>query len=288
MSNKEELVELLVLAALPPNPIISLNESKSEGKILINDKMIFYSFINMSHQFNQENVITFLQLKPGDYSRLYKQSLFWVLVSENEEFNGKFEKFYKTLLVEENKPLKCNITSSRMLKNSIIKMIQHYSYIKETGDLQASGNGSRKESFQKSTQSGEGSEMSWRKKSDVTDFSLGAGKDYSYKKNRRQRFKSDNNDFNYRNNIYRAKNEVEEIQIQLDNVKYPLIIKNKYSNKEMVDFYMKVKDSIKYDKSNFKHEIEDIMSDKQTKALIIAERDNLSNVMPKNNPLLNF
>lgn len=242
----------------------------------------------MSHQFNQENVITFLQLKPGDYSRLYKQSLFWVLVSENEEFNGKFEKFYKTLLVEENKPLKCNITSSRMLKNSIIKMIQHYSYIRETGDLQASGNGSRKESFQKSTQSGEGSEMSWRKKSDVTDFSLGTGKDYSYKKNRRQRFKSDNNDFNYRNNIYRAKNEVEEIQIQLDNVKYPLIIKNKYSNKEMVDFYMKVKDNIKYDKNNFKHEIEDIMSDKQTKTLIIAERDNLSNVMPKNNPLLNF
>lgn len=130
--------------------------------------------------------------------------------------------------------------------------------------------------------------MSWRKKSDVNDFSYGTGKDYSYKKNRRQRFKSDNNDFNYRNNIYRAKNEVEEIQIQLDNVKYPLIIKNKYSNKEMVDFYMKVKDSIKYDKSNFKHEIEDIMSDKQAKTLIIAERDNLSNVMPKNNPLLNF
>ena len=79
-----------------------------------------------------------------------------------------------------------------------------------------------------------------------------------------------------------------EIQIQLDNVKYPLMIKNKYSNKEMVDFYNKIKSSVKYDKANFKNEIEDIMMKEQKVKLAIAERDNLTNEMPKNNPLLNF
>ena len=129
--------------------------------------------------------------------------------------------------------------------------------------------------------------MSWRKKSDVTDFSTNSNNNFGYKK-RRQRFKSDNNDFSYRNNLYKAKNEVEEIQIQLDNVKYPLMIKNKYSNKEMVDFYNKIKSSVKYDKANFKNEIEDIMMKEQKVKLAIAERDNLTNEMPKNNPLLNF
>ena len=249
--------------------------------------MILYSFINLPHQFLYDDIIKFFSLESNQFSRLYKQSLFWVLVSENEEFNSKFEKKYKSLQVEDNKPVKCNVTSSRMLKNAISKIIQHDSYIKETGDLKASGGNSRKESFQKSGQSGEGSEMSWRKKSDVTDFSTSSNNNFGYKK-RRQRFKSDNNDFSYRNNLYKAKNEVEEIQIQLDNVKYPLMIKNKYSNKEMVDFYMKIKNNIKYDKANFKNEIEDIMMKEQKTKLAIVERDNLTNEMPKNNPLLNF
>lgn len=286
-SSKEELISLLSSIAQSANPVISLNEAKTEGKIIINDKMILYSFINLPQHFTYDNVIQFFSLEPNQFSRLYKQSLFWVLVSENEDFNSKFEKKYKALQVEDNKPVKCNVTSSRMLKNAISKIIQHDSYIKETGDLKASGNNSRKESFQKSAPSGDGSEMSWRKKSDVTDFSTNSNNNFGYKK-RRQRFKSDNNDFSYRNNLYKAKNEVEEIQIQLDNVKYPLIIKNKYSNKEMVDFYNKIKNSVKYDKANFKNEIEDIMMKEQKTKLAIAERDNLNNEMPKNNPLLNF
>ena len=286
-SSKEELISLLSSIAQSANPVISLNEAKTEGKIIINDKMILYSFINLPQHFTYDNVIQFFSLEPNQFSRLYKQSLFWVLVSENEDFNSKFEKKYKALQVEDNKPVKCNVTSSRMLKNAISKIIQHDSYIKETGDLKASGNNSRKESFQKSAPSGDGSEMSWRKKSDVTDFSTNSNNNFGYKK-RRQRFKSDNNDFSYRNNLYKAKNEVEEIQIQLDNVKYPLIIKNKYSNKEMVDFFNKIKNSVKYDKANFKNEIEDIMMKEQKTKLAIAERDNLNNEMPKNNPLLNF
>ena len=56
----------------------------------------------------------------------------------------------------------------------------------------------------------------------------------------------------------------------------------------MVDFYNKIKSSVKYDKANFKNEIEDIMMKEQKVKLAIAERDNLTNEMPKNNPLLNF
>ena len=96
---KEELVSLLTTLTAPPEKIISLSEDKEKGKIIVDDKLMLYSFINLPHQFNQENVKTFLQLKDGEYSRLYKQSLFWIVASENETFNANFEKFYKTLLV---------------------------------------------------------------------------------------------------------------------------------------------------------------------------------------------
>ena len=50
--------------------------------------MILYSFINLPHHFTYDNVINFFYLESNQFSRLYKQSLFWVLVSENEEFNS--------------------------------------------------------------------------------------------------------------------------------------------------------------------------------------------------------
>ena len=285
---KEELVSLLTTLTAPPEKIISLSEDKEKGKIIVDDKLMLYSFINLPHQFNQENVKTFLQLKDGEYSRLYKQSLFWIVASENETFNANFEKFYKTLLVEDSKPLKCNITSARMLKNAISKMIQHYSYLKETGELKASNPSSRKQSFQQNT-TNDNSEMSWRKKSDVSDLSYGnSGNNNNGYHKRRQRFKSDPNEFKPYKGFYKQKNEVEEIQIQLDNVKYPLMIKNKYSNKDIVDYYLSIKDSIKFEQGNFKNDIGEIINKDKMKSLAVMERDNLDKVLPKNNPLLNF
>ena len=65
------------------------------------------------------------------------------------------------------------------------------------------------------------------------------------------------------------------------------MIKYKYSNKEIVDYLKKIEEEIIYDKNNFKNIIEDVVDNKMKK-LEIIEREKFDNVIPKNNPLLNF
>jgi len=306
-SSKEELIESLDSISHYENPIISFDKEKEEGKVKIDELLMLYSFVNLPSNFNENEVKEFLNLKDGDYIRLYKQSLFWILVSENEEFNENFEKYFKKLKVEDDKNLKCNMTSGPMLKNAIHKIIQKNIYSKEIKDLSVK-NTEKKEKIK------EDDSMSWRKKTDVSDMStnsnnnnnLGYGISSNGKK-RRQRFKSDPNEYNYHrkgSNDYwgrenkndkkkseekknEGKKKKEEIQINLDQIKYSLMIKYKYSNKEIVDYLKKIEEEIIYDKNNFKNIIEDVVDNKMKK-LEIIEREKFENVIPKNNPLLSF
>ena len=292
---KELLLSALNTLSLSKNPIIAFIPSKNEGKILINDKLILYTFINIPSEFPEIKVKEFLEIKDEEIIRLYKQSLFWVLACDNNIINDKLDKKIKNLKVEEDKNLKCNISSSTMLKNAISKMIQKYIYSKETNDLSV-------KSEKKNEKEKDDDNMSWRKKSDFSDVSnsssnYGYGNgSHNYQK-RRQRFKSDPNE-NYHNKKkdywnsnnykkYEVKGKNEEIQIQLEKIKYSLMIKNSYSNKEIVDYFDKVKDEFKFDKNNFKYFNEEIMSENM-KNLEIKEREKLENIIPKNNPLLNF
>ena len=295
-SSKTELISYLEMLSNETNPIIAFNNSsKTEVQILLPENTVLYTFINIPFSYTVQNVMEFLQLKTTDYSRLYKQSLFWVLVSTNDAFNASFDKVYKTLKVEEDKPLKCNVTSARMLRNAIVKTIQHdNNYMKDTGSLKASGSGSRKNSTNV-----QGESMSWRKKSDVSDLSVNNNKKKygeGNNKKRRQRFKSDPNESFKRGSHYDNSNSnskgsgcKEEMQIPLDNVMYPIIIKYKYSNKEIMECYNKLKDELCNSNSNmFKKEFEDIMLVNTFKQLSISVNDDLNTIIPKNNPLLNF
>ena len=305
-SSKIELVSYLETLSNEVNPVIAFNNAaKTEVQILLKENTVMYTFINIPFSYTLQNVVEFLQLKATDYSRLYKQSLFWVLVSANDAFNASFDKVYKTLTVEEDKPLKCNVTSARMLRNASVKTIQHENnYMKDTGSLQASGNGS---GSRKGSTNVQGDAMSWRKKSDVSDLSVGGSKKkYGEEgKKRRQRFKSDPNEGFKRGGRYDGRNDggsgsgngkgsgcKEEMQIPLDNVMYPIIIKYKYSNKEIMECYNKIKDELCNSNNNsnnlFKKEFEDIMLVNTFKQLSIGVNDDLNTIIPKNNPLLNF
>ena len=273
-------------------------------QVLLPENTVLYTFINSPFSYTLQNVVEFLQLKASDYSRLYKQSLFWVLVSSNDAFNASFDRVYKALTVEEDKPLKCNVTSARMLRNAIVKAIQHdNNYMKDTGSLKADGSNSRKNSTNV-----QGETMSWRKKSDVSDLSVNNSKKANYGENnakkRRQRFKSDPNEsfkrgshYDYNNNSSTTAGNgkgsgcKEEMQIPLDNVKYPIIIKYKYSNKEIIECYNKLSSSVNSGSSSnelFKKEFEDIMLVNSFKQLSIGVNDDLNTMIPKNNPLLHF
>ena len=293
---KQSLLSALNTLSLSKNPIIAFIPSKNEGKILINEKLILYTFINIPSNYTENQVKDFLKIKDDEIIRLYKQSLFWVLACDNDIINDNLDKLIKTLKVEDNKNIKCNISSSTMLKNAIGKMIQKFSYSKDTNELSVKN----EKKYEKEK---EDDSMSWRKKSDFSDISnssssYGYGNESHNYHKRRQRFKSDPNENYYNkkrdywnssnnNKKYDVKGKNEEIQIQLEKINYSLIIKNSYSNKEIVDYFEKVKNDFKFDKCKFKNYVDEIMSENM-KNLEIQERENLDNVIPKNNPLLNF
>ena len=299
-STKDLLYKYLAHLSKLPNPIISINDDFSKCQIIINDKLIYYQFINIPPEFNDERVKLLLDLKDDDFLRLYKSSIFWVLMSDKEEFNSKFEKVLNNIKVDkEEKKLKYNITSAYMIKKMAKKAIEKRLYNQETEKLKNNNiiKCEKNDEGNKSKKSDDS--MSWRKKSDISNEQddLGYGYNKNYKNKRRQRFKSDPNEYqsnDYYNNNYNKKyykdnyyqNDVEELKAQLDDVKYPIFIKDKYTNKDMLDYLAKIKNDIKFNEKNFANIIDDIIDKNKMKNLELENKKEYE--IPKNNPLLNF
>jgi hypothetical protein len=295
-SSKELLFKYLLHLSKQKNPIISVNEDFSKCQLIINDNMVYYQFVNIPTEYNSERVKLLLGINEEDYSRLYKSSIFWVLISEKEEFNKKFENVLKDILVDkEGKKLKYNITSAFMIKKMAKKQIDKRIYNQETESLKNNEkNNIKNNDFNRSKKSDDS--MSWRKKSDLSNDqdNLGYGYSKNYGNKRRQRFKSDpyeyqGNEFynskkNYINNDYQK--DIEDLKVQLDDVKYPIFIKEKYTNKEILDYLAQIKSEIKFDENNFSRIIDDIIDKEKMKNLELENKKEYE--IPKNNPLLNF
>jgi hypothetical protein len=295
-SSKELLFKYLLHLSKQKNPIISVNEDFSKCQLIINDNMVYYQFVNIPTEYNSERVKLLLGINEEDYSRLYKSSIFWVLISEKEEFNKKFENVLKDILVDkEGKKLKYNITSASMIKKMAKKQIDKRIYNQETESLKNNEkNNIKNNDFNRSKKSDDS--MSWRKKSDLSNDqdNLGYGYSKNYGNKRRQRFKSDpyeyqGNEFynskkNYINNDYQK--DIEDLKVQLDDVKYPIFIKEKYTNKEILDYLAQIKSEIKFDEKNFSRIIDDIIDKEKMKNLELENKKEYE--IPKNNPLLNF
>ena len=295
-SNKELLFKYLIYLSKQKNPIITVNEDFSKCQLIINDNMVYYQFVNIPTEYNSERVKLLLGINEEDYSRLYKSSIFWVLISEKEEFNKKFENVLKDILVDkEGKKLKYNITSAFMIKKMAKKQIDKRIYNQETESLKNNEkNNIKNNDFNRSKKSDDS--MSWRKKSDLSNDqdNLGYGYSKNYGNKRRQRFKSDpyeyqGNEFynskkNYINNDYQK--GIEDLKVQLDDFKYPIFIKEKYTNKEILDYLAQIKSEIKFDEKNFSRIIDDIIDKEKMKNLELENKKEYE--IPKNNPLLNF
>ena len=301
-SSKEILNKYLTYLSKMKNPIISINDDLTKCQLLISDKLVYYQFINIPPEYNDERVKLLLDLKDDDFLRLYKSSIFWVLISDNEEFNNKFEKVLNSAKVDKDeKKLKYNITSAYMIKKMAKKSIEKRMYNQETENLKKKSEKTEKKEESKPKKSDDS--MSWRKKSDVSNEQeeLGYGYGYGYDKynkgykNKRQRFKSDPNEYQsndyYNNNkkYYYNKNDqnnVEELRSELDEVKYPIFIKEKYTNKDMLDYLAKIKKDICFNENNFVNIIDDIIDKNKMKNLELENKKEYE--VPKNNPLLNF
>ena len=295
---KEILYSYLLHLSKLDNPVINVNEDYSKCQINISDKLVYYQFINIPPEYNIERVKLLLDIKDDDYIRLYKSSIFWVLISDKDDFNQKLEKSLKDITVDkEEKKLKYNITSSYMIKKMVKKEIDKRLYKQETENLKNNigKTNEKNEEFNRSKKSDDS--MSWRKKSDNNEQDeLGYGYNNNYGKKRRQRFKSDPNEYKgndnyyYNNKKYNKNNDyqkdVEELRVQLDEVKYPIFIKEKYSNKDMLDYLAKIKKDIKFNEKNFVNIIDDIICKDNMKNLELENKKEYE--VPKNNPLLNF
>ena len=295
---KEILYSYLLHLSKLDNPVINVNEDNSKCQINISDKLVYYQFINIPPEYNIERVKLLLDIKDDDYIRLYKSSIFWVLISDKDDFNQKLEKSLKDITVDkEEKKLKYNITSSYMIKKMVKKEIDKRLYKQETENLKNNigKTNEKNEEFNRSKKSDDS--MSWRKKSDNNEQDeLGYGYNNNYGKKRRQRFKSDPNEYKgndnyyYNNKKYNKNNDyqkdVEELRVQLDEVKYPIFIKEKYSNKDMLDYLAKIKKDIKFNEKNFVNIIDDIICKDNMKNLELENKKEYE--VPKNNPLLNF
>ena len=298
--SKDILFNYLAYLSKQKNPIISVNSDFSKCQLIISDNLIYYQFVNIPCEYNSERVKLLLGLNDEDYSRLYRSSIFWALIVEKEEINKKLDESLKEISVDkEGKKLKYNITTASMIKSMAKKQIDKRLYNKETQYLKV--NGKNINEFNRSKKSEDS--MSWRKKSDLSDQDNKNTKDnnylslgYTYKKNnggkRRQRFKSDPYEYNdseyynskKNNNDYQK--DVEDLKPKLDDVKYPLFIKEKYSNKEMLEYLAKIKSEIKFDEKNFGKIIDDIIDKTKIKNLELENKTEYE--VPKNNPLLNF
>jgi hypothetical protein len=165
VSSKENLVE--ILNTLASEGLLKINE-KGEGQILLSDEFTVFNFINVPNKVSREELLKALELQDSEVKRLYKQSLYWVLVSENPETNAKLEKLLKNFKLGDVE-IKHDQTSSKMIRKQIIKKIHHLNYMKETDELKASSpNGNRKDSVREKLGSNASEHFSWRKKSDMS------------------------------------------------------------------------------------------------------------------------
>ena len=70
--SKDLLFNYLSFLSKQKNPIIFVNEDFSKCQLLISDKLIYYQFINIPPEYNDERVKLLFDLKDDDFLRLYK------------------------------------------------------------------------------------------------------------------------------------------------------------------------------------------------------------------------
>ncbi len=163
---KEVLVQMLEV--LDNEGVVKLNKVSNEGTIQLTDKTTVYSLTNVPLTITKKAMVELFNLTAENTTRVYKQSLYWVIVSDNEEFNGTFESRLKQIEFEDHKLLKYNISSATMLKKSMCKTIHYSVYMKETNDLKVGSPNGRKGSEAGGLSGSNNEKLSWRKKSDMS------------------------------------------------------------------------------------------------------------------------
>lgn len=75
---------------------IKLNEEEGEVEILVEDSFCMFSLINVPQKMAKEDILAFLTLSTNEIERIYKKSIFWIIITKFNETEEKIEKILKT------------------------------------------------------------------------------------------------------------------------------------------------------------------------------------------------
>ena len=215
---------------------------------------------------SKQEVYNNLELVNLQYNRLYKRGFYWVISTTDKETVICVQNSLRTLSFDDMKT-KYDLKNKNQIWKIIKEQIDKISYQKESKNLGVEGN-KKYSNNNKHKQSG-GSELSWRKGSgegSSFEFSEKRYKRGHYNNNysKRNRFNSDNaisnNQKDYKE--YKPKTNINhDLEIDISNLKYPIIIKNKYSFKDIENYYQKIIDNKDSLKNPFEKEHKDIFGE---------------------------
>jgi hypothetical protein len=167
-TSKDQMVE--GLQTLPEIVKVNCNEAS----IILPEGLVVYNLINVPNKMTKEQLIAALGVDEGLFKRVYKQSLYWTLISDDEGLNSSLEGVLKKVKFEDDKVLRYEITPSKVLTRQVQKKLQNLAYQKETNELKAgagltaSNVSIRKDSYNKDNKLSTNSNEAWRRRSEIS------------------------------------------------------------------------------------------------------------------------
>ena len=211
--------------------------------------MSVFSILNIPPKMKKEEVFQNLELINLQFNRLYKRGFYWVISTIDKETVICIQNSLRTLSFDDMK-CKYDLKHSNQIWKIIKEQVEKITYQKEAkylgiGNKNNNSNNRHKSSNDNSDAlswrrgSGEGSSFDYNEKNYKKDYY------HNNKYYKRNRFNSDNA-VPYKqkeNNEYKSQpNQNQNIEIDISNLKYPVIIKNKYSFKDIEKYYHNLMD----------------------------------------------
>jgi len=225
--------------------------SEKEEYITYNipDNMSVFSILNIPPKLKKEEVFKNLELINLQYNRLYKIGFYWNISTTDKETGICVQNSLRTLTYDDIKP-KYSLKNKTQILSLIKEQVDKALYQKEVKNL-GIGKNTKNNNSRKNTK-GDSDAFSWRKGSSESGSNLDFNEkrykksyfNYNYKK--RKRFNSDNSISNNQRENYEDykpySNDLnKDIEIDTSKIKYPLLIKYKYSLKDIQNIFEKIK-----------------------------------------------
>ena len=333
ITSKEKLLSLIKSHC----EFFKISDDNENLEYNVPDNMTVFNILNIPLNMTKKDVIDNIELINLQFNRLYKRGFYWVLSTTEKETVICMQNSLRDLYFEESKVKYDLVNKNQILKN-MKEIVEKNLYQKDTKNLGIGGNNfKKKNTFQRGKMSDTDNDaFSWRKGSSDIKSSFDVNDKQGYKKNnyynnnynrggyqkKRNRYNSDVGGQSYHNNYYENNNNYynnnnhyknsmnnnnnnKDLEIDISNLKYPIMIKNKYSFEDIKSFYNKICNNKLYPQSpEFLSTIcNDIISNSQKTLVSLDEliesskklnnendneKINVNMKIPKVNPLSNL